>query len=221
MTTCSKPIRAFLSWAGALLLAGTLHSADAWLRYTSFPGSKVTIEGTSTIHDWTVEGKVIGGYFEVEPSFLTDLSLQSVKSLTTKELNPRVESVIFVTSLKSGKETMDQIMLEAMKADQHRFIRYKLTEMVLKGDVPASGSPAKFDTRGELAVAGVTQRIDLEVTLERVETDRLRISGVKALKMTDFKIAPPAPSLALGLIKTGDEVTVRFEWILRLKAPSD
>jgi hypothetical protein len=33
-----------------------------------------------------------------------------------------------------------------------------------------------------------------------------------ALKMTDFKIQPPAPKVALGLIKTGDDVKLKFQW---------
>jgi len=32
------------------------------------------------------------------------------------------------------------------------------------------------------------------------------------VKMTDFKITPPAPSLAGVSIETGDEVTLRFVW---------
>jgi hypothetical protein len=38
-----------------------------------------------------------------------------------------------------------------------------------------------------------------------------------ALKMTDFKIQPPASTIALGAIKTGDEVKISFGWILRPK----
>jgi hypothetical protein len=30
--------------------------------------------------------------------------------------------------------------------------------------------------------------------------------------MTDFKIEPPAPALALGMIKTGDDVKLIFDW---------
>ena len=39
--------------------------------------------------------------------------------------------------------------------------------------------------------------------------------------MTDFKIDPPAPKIALGLIKTGDDVKLIFEWMLApRKAPA-
>ena len=50
--------------------------------------------------------------------------------------------------------------------------------------------------------------------------DKIKISGNTSLKMTDFKIEPPAPTLGLGALKTGDEVKISFEWILGLKTPA-
>jgi hypothetical protein len=44
------------------------------------------------------------------------------------------------------------------------------------------------------------------------EVNKLKATGSKQLKMTDFDIKPPAPAVGLGLIKTADEVTVTFEW---------
>ena len=41
---------------------------------------------------------------------------------------------------------------------------------------------------------------------------RVTFSGSTKVKMTDFGIKPPAPSIGLGLIKTGDDVTLSFEW---------
>jgi hypothetical protein len=50
---------------------------------------------------------------------------------------------------------------------------------------------------------------------------KLKISGRTFLKMTSFKIDPPAPKLALGLIKTGDDVKIQFDWVVAArKAPS-
>ncbi|MBI2926753.1 MAG: YceI family protein [Verrucomicrobia bacterium] len=210
--------------AGALLLLlATQLSAQDKVRYDASPGSKVKIEGTSTIHDWTMEGSIIGGTFEIEKEFQSDLSLKSVPCLNGKGC-PAVKASITVRTLKSGKETMDGIMQDAMKAKEHPRIEYKLTAMKPKGDVPASGTPVKFDAKGDLSIAGVTKPIDLEVTMERLEGNKIRFKGATpdiksptAMKMTDYGIKPPAPSLALGLIKTGDEIKVSFEWMLALK----
>jgi len=188
-------------------------------RYTAKPGCVVTIDGTSTIHDWTTKGQIIGGFFELEPEFLTDKSLKSVKSLNTAGTAPKAEVKIPVKSLKSqtlvGASKMDEIMQEAMRMKENPDIKYVLKEMKIKGDVPASGSPVKFDTKGELAISGVTNTIDMEVTLQRLADDKIKFSATKQLKMTDYKITPPTPKIpGMSFIKTGDDVTVKFEWLL-------
>ena len=43
---------------------------------------------------------------------------------------------------------------------------------------------------------------------------KLEITGTVTFKMTQFKVDPPAPKIALGLIKTGDEVKLIFKWVL-------
>jgi len=187
------------------------------VRYGYRQGTKVTIEGTSTIHDWTVEGSIIGGAFEVEAAFVADRSLKSVPSLRTKGVAPSVDISIPVRSLKSKYTKMDEIMQEAMRMKDNPKILYRCSEMIVKGDVPPSGTPVKFDTKGELAIAGVTNQIDMEVTMERLENDTLKFSAAKPLKMTAFRITPPSPSISGGLIKTGDDVTVRFEWLVGLR----
>ena len=187
------------------------------LRYVAQPrGSKVTIAGTSSIHDWTVEGAVIGGFFEVEPAFVGDRSLKSVPSLNDPSLSPLAEVVIPIRSLKSGKELMDGIMQDAMKMKDHASIKYRLGSMQVKGDVSADGTPVKFDTRGELTVSGVTKPCPMEVELERMDEGRLKFTGGATLKMTDFDIVPPSPKIpGLGsLITTGDEVVLTFEWVV-------
>ncbi len=206
-----------------LLLLATQLSAQDKVRYDASPGSKVKIEGTSTIHDWTMEGSIIGGSFELEKEFQGDPSLKSVPSLNGKG-SPTVKASITVRTLKSGKETMDGIMQDAMKAKEHPRIEYKLTAMKPKGDVPASGTPVKFDTKGDLSIAGVTKSIDLEVTLERVEGNKIKFKGATpdlkdptAMKMTDYGIKPPQLTLLGVGIKTGDEIKVSFEWVLALK----
>lgn len=224
MTTVTKVLRLVRHLFCSLMLLATWWSvsvAGDTIRYVSKPGgAKVTIEGTSTIHDWLTEGKIIGGFFEVEAGFRTDPALKSVPSLSGKTNPPKVEVFIPITSLKStvlaGREKMDEVMREAMRAKDHPRITYKLTAIAPKGEIPPSGTPVKFDTKGELQVAGITNLVDMEVTMERLDGDRIRFSGIKQLKMTDFNITPPAPKLAMGLIRTGDEVTVRFEWTVGL-----
>ena len=128
---------------------------------------------------------------------------------------------IQVRSLKSiekdGKpysDKMDEIMWEHLKEPQNKRIVYRLSELTLKEAPKAKDAPYVFDAKGDLAVAGVTNKIAMEVTVLPLADKRLEITGTITFKMTDYKVEPPAPKIALGLIKTGDEVKLIFKWIV-------
>ena len=40
------------------------------VRYESQPGSKMRMDGTSTIHDWHAESQLIGGFLELDAALL-------------------------------------------------------------------------------------------------------------------------------------------------------
>jgi hypothetical protein len=218
-------LRLALNLGAAGVFATLGFAADNCIQYKAKPGCVVTIDGTSSIHDWTVKGAIIGGTFEVEPEFQTDLSLKSVKSLNTKGAAPKAQVKIPIKSLKSqtlvGASKMDEIMQEAMRMTNNPDILYSVKEMTIKGAVPDSGTPVKFDTKGDLAISGVTNTVDMEVTMVRLPDDKIKFSSTKVVKMTDHKITPPSPKIpGMSFIKTGDEVTVKFEWLLGLQKPA-
>jgi len=192
-----------------LLLAFTLQSraADAWVRYAAAPsGSKVKIDGTSTVHDWTVEGTLIGGHVEFDPAF-------DPANPKPGKVGCRTSVIIPVRQLKSGKTPMDNVMYDAMKQRQFPRIEYHVTEMTLKEAPKSGGDPVAFDTVGNLVVSGVTNKVTMPVTMHRLEGNQLKFSGGITVKMTSFGIQPPAPKIAGGLISTGDEVKLSFEWV--------
>tara|TARA_A100001037_G_scaffold302107_1_gene333026 strand:+ start:610 stop:1299 length:690 start_codon:yes stop_codon:yes gene_type:complete len=190
----------------------SVEAADM-VRYQGSPrGSSVKIDGTSTVHDWTVEGKLIGGYMEVDGSFPADLNVATVPALPAL---PKVMVQIPVRSIKSGKSTMDSVMHKAMKRTEHPSIKYSLTKMDPSAEERKSGDPLRYDAEGNLTVAGIMKPIKMPVELVGHGDGGLRITGKTKVKMTDFGIQPPAPKIALGLIKTGDEVDITFEWITK------
>lgn len=208
----------------ALLVTAVLplQAADT-LRYNAKPGSKMRIEGTSNIHDWQVEGKLIAGYMEVPATFPTEPG----KAVQPGKMDVKAESFVTVRSLasieKDGKPyntKMDDIMYEKLLAGQHPKISYKLKELTLKEAPKAKDAPYMFDSKGDLTVAGVTKEIAMPVQVIPTADKKMRVTGTVDLKMSDFKIEPPAPKIALGLIKTGDPVKVIFEWQLALKEPA-
>lgn len=177
-----------------------LSAADGWVKYESQPGSMVRIDGTSTIHDWATIGKAIGGTMELDAAF--DADLKSLKE------TPKVDIVIPVRQLKSqvavGAPKMDQVMQEHMNMKDHPRIEYKLLKLT-----PKDG---KFEAEGALTVSGVTKTNVMTVAFERVD-GKVKVSGSTPLKITDFNIKPPAPDIGLGMIKTGDDIKITFEWL--------
>jgi len=200
----------FRSIAASLVLAAALNASADPVRYQASPGSKMKLEGTSTIHDWTVESGIMGGFIE----FQSDYPLDPAKPNSDAKITPKVQVTVPVRSLKSGKGPMDDIMHDNLKVKDNPTIKYTLTEWKPKDR--KAGDPLQFDTKGDLTVAGVTKPIEMVVTLTP-EGDKLKATGSKELKMTDFGMKPPAPALGLGLIKTADEVKVTFDWITTKK----
>jgi len=192
----------------ALLFTFTLHAQNL-TRYNAQPsGSKVRLDGTSTVHEWTVESSIVGGYLELDSAILTD-----PQKAVPGKVKANVMASIPARQLKSSSKAMDNVMHDALKAQQFPRIQYRLTELVLKETPKSANGPLVFDSKGELTVSGVTNAISMPVTMERVEQTKMKTSGTTSVKMTAFGIKPPSPKISLGLISTGDDVKISFEWL--------
>ena len=229
----SKALPRIESFAGALLLALLLACKPAadtsaqqtpapaapapaapapaagLVRYEASPtGSEMKIEGTANIKDWTMKSILLGGYIEVDPKFpqsaLTD----------PKAAKPVVNVYMPVRAFKSGNSSMDGRMQKEMKEAQFKRIEYKLIELKPKSAAGATGA-LKFDATGTLAVAGQTRTNTMPVSIEKLADGKLKVTGTTQVKMTDFGIAPPS---TLGLFTSGDDVTLKFEWLTAPKA---
>ncbi len=204
----TKLTRTFLA-AAALCAAGSVLAADV-VTYLPVPNSStLRMDGTSTIHDWHADTEIIGGSMEVDAAFVDGKTPPTV-------VKPKVEVKIPVRSLKSsGGKRMDAVMQEHMKFAQHKLIDYRVIELT-----PKAGAAGQFDAKGTLTIAGVTLTNTMPVTFERIEAGKIKVSGAIAIKMTDFGIKPPAPDIAgISLIRTGDDVKLKFEWVTQAKTP--
>ena len=203
----------FISFFPAGLLALSIGvislQAEDLVRYDAQPGSKVKIDGTSTVHDWTVEGAIIGGFLELDPALVTGTPKPG-------KVNAKVQATIPARSLhnKNNYKGMDERMHDALKTKEFQKIEYRLTELTLKEAPKSADAPLHFDSKGQLTVSGVTSPVSMPITMEKIEKGKqLKTSGDVTLKMTSFKIDPPAPKVALGLISTGDDIKIHFEWL--------
>ena len=166
-------------------------------RYAPATGSTVKVEGSSTIHAWTMQGSTIKG---------------EISAPTPDNWNAPAKAVVSipVTSIKSEHAKMDKLMAEALKANANPEIRYEMLEAT-----PASNNANAFvlKTRGKLTIAGVTKEIAMDVQGTRNPDGRYTLTGTAPIKMTSFGIKPP--TAMMGTIKTGDDVKVTFRWIVQ------
>src|SRR5262249_20405441 len=93
-------------------------------------------------------------------------------------------------------------------------IKYQLTALTLKSEPKTPNGPAEYNSTGDLTISGVKKTIEMPVTIERIAGGKLKVKGTANVKMTDHGIKPPAHALAMGLIKTGDDVKVSIEWLV-------
>ncbi|HET7435440.1 MAG TPA: YceI family protein [Thermoanaerobaculia bacterium] len=158
--------------------------------------SSVKIEGTSTLHDWTMEGTTING---------------QITSPSPEKWNGAANGVVTipVTSIKSEHAKMDKLMAESLKAAQHPEIRFELTQAA-----PAQATADSFvmKTAGKLTIAGVTRDITLEVKGTRNADGRYTLVGSAPIRMSDYGIKPP--TAMMNTIRTGNDVKVTFRWVV-------
>ena len=207
-----------------LLATATLPAVGAPVTYAARSGSKMRIEGTSNIHDWQVESPFIGGMVEAGDGFPTEPG----QAVPPGKVQAKADVFIQVRSLKSiekdGKpysDKMDEVMWEHLKEPENKRIVYRLTELTVKEAAKAKDAPFVCEAKGDLSVAGTTKSITMPVNILPLADNKMKVTGSITVKMTDFKVEPPSPKIALGLIKTGDEIKLIFEWMLaQRKAPA-
>lgn len=159
----------------------------------SLKSSRVSVNGTSTLHEWTSEVTQVdwAGQLTVDGS-------------NVKEIR-NVEVTIPVVSIKSKEgSTMDNKTYGAFKSDQNPSITFKSTSIAIAG--------SQVTANGSLTMAGTTRAIVLHLEAHVEANGDVSISGSQKLNMKDFQMVPP--KAVMGTIKVGPEVTILMELIL-------
>ena len=197
--------------SAAAIIAFAAQTQAETVTYSAKTGSLLKISGTSSVHDWEVKTRLIGGKMEWDSSFPLDPLKAELPKLTEA---PKVSVIIPVRNIESGKQRMNEVMHGALNAQKHKYARYSLKEMKLAKTKRKTGDPLVFDTKGTLSVNGKTAPVSMQISITKAEGDKLEVRGKTKLKMSQFGVVPPAPKIALGLITTGDEVSVEFNWFV-------
>ena len=200
--------------AGAIIAFTTQTRAET-VTYFAKTGSLLKISGTSSVHDWEGKTLLIGGRMVWDSSFPLDPSKAELPKLTT---TPKVSVIVPVRNIESGKQRMNEVMHGAMNAQKHKFARYNLKEIKVIDKKRKAGDPIVFNTKGTLNINGKSAPVSMQISIAKRKGDKLKVSGKTKLRMSQFGITPPAPKIALGLITTGDEVSVEFEWFVAKKS---
>ncbi|HEX6098767.1 MAG TPA: YceI family protein [Thermoanaerobaculia bacterium] len=182
-----------LSIALVLALAAFAASAEKFLGAN---GSVVRIEGTSTLHAWTMETPAVAG---------------QINAPTPDNWNAPAKAVVTipVASIKSEHAKMDKLMAEALKAKAHPEIRFEMTSATPRN---ASDNAFVLETKGKLTIAGVTRDVAFDVQGSRNADGKYTLAGHTPIKMSQYGIKPP--TAMMGTIKTGDDVKVTFRWVV-------
>src|ERR1041384_6093436 len=110
----------FRFWAASFVLGSSLLLRADPVIYQSRFGSEVKLDGTSTVHDWTVKSKAVAGTIE----FQSEYPLDPAKPNPETKVTPKVQVSIPVSSILSGKKLMDEIMHDALKIKNNPEIKY-------------------------------------------------------------------------------------------------
>jgi polyisoprenoid-binding protein YceI len=183
---------------GTLALLVLTTAAVAIEQFKPASGSLIRIEGTSTLHPWTMEGSTINGQVQVEQNWDN-----------TGKGSTAVKVAIPVTTIKSEHSKMDKLMADALKARTNPEIRYELTSAALQSSTPDS---FLLKAAGKLTIAGVTRDVTMDVAGQRAADGQYVLTGQAPIRMTDFGIKPP--TAMLNTIRTGDDVKVTFRWVV-------
>ncbi|MCM4172265.1 YceI family protein [Arenibacter sp. TNZ] len=157
--------------------------------YTLSKESILKINGSSTIHDWTVMANAMKGSLEMNAGALQKMLFQ-----------------VEVVQIKSERgAAMDKKMHAALKMEEHPEVSFKFQE--IKKD---SGSQNSFQIVGVLNIAGIEKEVDIASEFQGVGGNYV-FKGKKEIKLQDYDMVPP--TAMFGQIIVGDNVTIDFNLI--------
>lgn len=180
-------------WLLALSLSGVFF-ANAQEFKVNLAESKLVVDGTSNLHDWTIDAKSMGGKatFSIESG-----DLQEIKNL---------DFVVEAEKLVSGKSGMDKNTFKALKTSVNKKIIFKLIKV--NKIIAQTKNVYLVETQGDLTVAGATKRINQSFTI-RLLGKKIIFYGKQKIDMTLYGVEPP--TALMGTITTGKDVVVDFK----------
>ena len=176
-----------------LFLGFTLQAQQ--LSFALAAESSITIEGTSTFHDWTAKVGEFAGTLALSKPF--DAAKDKKLAVDKVELSFQAESI------DGGRgAAMNKKIRGALKSSEHPAITFSIAESQTLKLVDG-----KLTVAGALPMAGVTKDVSLELAAKPDEP--MAFTAKYPMKLSTFEIEPP--SAMFGQIVTGDDITIVFD----------
>lgn len=185
MTKMKTNTLKFLAVVTAFLGITTIATAQ---KSYSLDKSTFSVAGTSTLHDWEMKSASGTGTASLN---IANGKLTDIEALT---INLPAETV------KSEKKSMDKVAYETLKTDKNKNIKY-----VLKSAEKVNETT--WELTGTYTIAGVSKvyKTNVKTTITK---EGLNLQGSNKITFTEFGMK--SPTAMLGTIKTGQDLTIKF-----------
>ena len=187
-----------------LSIAGAQNSvsepSSSIVKATLLEASTMTINGSSTLHDWEVDATGFTVQFQIPEAWFESEEIWAGNDVSQLSVTVPVEH------LDGGKNKMNRDLREALKFPGFQTIRFTWEQIVFTGEID-TGRRAEVD--GQVTIAGETRQVRFEADLGLNEWSQIVASGSAELNMKDFGIEPP--TAFFGVIRTDEKVDLTFE----------
>ncbi|MDX1919240.1 MAG: YceI family protein [Candidatus Caenarcaniphilales bacterium] len=95
----------------------------------------------------------------------------------------------------------DLNMKKMFSVDENPLIVFKSTHVVVSNDRSLA------DIKGKLTINGITKKVNFTANLSKLSNSEIKAKGSFPLKLSDFKLSPPAPAF----IRVNNLVQVEFD----------
>jgi len=155
--------------------------------YSLSSESVLTVDGSSTLHDWTVTANTCNGSLNIDAQVFKEISFEAD-----------------VASIKSTRgATMDKKTHNALKKEEHPKVMFSATDVTFsEGD--------NQSISGKLNVAGVEKDVVITASIKNA-AGNIQLTGNYKITLQDYNMEPP--TAMFGSIVVGDDVTVNFDLV--------
>lgn len=185
-----------------LMTPATLALRAARTAMTVEPGSRIWIQGTSTVRAFTCEVPEFAAEIDAAGPGAASALLGGARSVRTATLT------IAAAKMNCGNGTMNTHMQRALRSAEFPTIVF-----VLGGYEPTRTAEGIAGTvSGQLTLGGVTRPVTVRASA-RPDGEAMRLTGAYDLTMTEYGLRPP--SLMMGTMRVGQVVTVHFDLLIK------